>query len=130
MKEGLLVLDEGGQIFNEYRQQHLSFSGQPGPGDVFFKWLVDNRYNADRVSLVSLSRDPNKPERFTAFPNDPQLEAFDPSDRKFVAVALTHQDRPAILNATDSDWWKFKDALLANGVIVRFVCGEQRFQAR
>ena len=34
----------------------------------------------------------------------------DPSDRKFVAVALTYDDPPPIYNATDSDWMKLKQS--------------------
>jgi len=47
---------------------------------------------------------------------------FDPYDRKFVAVAATHPDRPAILQATDSKWWGWKEALAECGVIVEFLC--------
>jgi hypothetical protein len=126
-KAGVLVLDENGLIFGEYKR-YLAFSGQPGAGDVFFKWLSDNRYRPDRVARVPLAEDPSRPGEFVTFPNDPVLAAFDPSDRKFVAAALAHADRPPVLNATDSDWWDYRDALRLHGVTVRFVCGEERFQ--
>jgi hypothetical protein len=126
-KTGLLVIDEGGLIFGEYKT-HLSFAGQPGAGDVFFKWLSDNRYRPERVSQVALANDPACPAEFAAFPADPDLATFDPSDRKFVAAALTHPGRPPVLNAVDSDWWNHRDALHRNGITVQFVCGTELFQ--
>lgn len=126
-KSGLLVLDDEGLIFNEYKG-YLSFAGQPGVGDYFFKWLCDNRYKPDRVAQIILERDPKHPDEFAVYPRDLELSTFDHSDRKFVAVALSHRDHPPILNATDDDWWNHKDALSRNGITVRFVCGEDRFQ--
>lgn len=126
-RTGLLVIDEGGLIFSEYKT-YLSFAGQPGAGHYFFKWLSDNRYRPDRVAQISLVGDLARPGEFEAFPTDPKLAGFDHSDRKFVAVALTHPERPPVLNATDSDWWDYKDALKRHEVTVRFVCGEDRFR--
>lgn len=125
-RKGLLVIDDGELIFGEYKT-YLSFAGQPGAGDYFFKWLSDNRYRTDRVARVALADDLTRPGEFEAFPDDADLAGFDHSDRKFVAVALTHSERPPVLNATDSDWWNYKDALLRHDVRVRFVCGEDRF---
>jgi len=125
-KFGLLVLDDGDQIFAEYKR-YPKFSGQPGAGDIFFKWLSDNRYKPDRVAQVPLVQDPALPGEFAVFPEDPALATFDHSDRKFVAVVLTHPEKPPVLNATDSDWWDYREALHTHGVKVRFVCGEERF---
>jgi hypothetical protein len=126
-RTGLLVIDEGGLIFSEYRT-YLSFAGQPGAGDYFFKWLSDNRYRTDRVVQVALPEDPGRPGEFAAFPTDPELAVFDHSDRKFVAAALTHPGRPPVLNAVDSDWWHHRDALQRNGISIQFVCGTESFQ--
>jgi hypothetical protein len=49
---------------------------------------------------------------------------FDNSDRKFVAVANAHPDKPEILQATDSKWWGWKDALAKVGITVSFMCPE------
>lgn len=125
-KAGVLVMDEAGLIFAEYKN-HLSFAGRPGAGDVFFKWLSDNRYKPDRVAQVALAEDRERPGEFAAFPMDAELAAFDRSDRKFVAVALSHPERPPILNATDDDWWNYKEALARQGVAIEFVCGGDRF---
>ena len=126
-KTGVLVIDEGGLIFGEYKN-HLSFSGGPGAGDSFFKWLTDNRYNNDRVARVALAEDPRRPGEFAAFPDDVDLKAFDKADRKFVAVALTHPEKPPVLNAIDSDWWNHRDALRKHDVQIRFVCGAALFR--
>ena len=50
------------------------------------------------------------------------MSKFDPSDRKFVAVANAHPGKPSILQATDSKWWGWKDALLECGIKVEFLC--------
>jgi hypothetical protein len=115
-----VLLDEQGLILDEYRR-HLSPSGQPGAGDAFFKWLWDHQGNLDhceRISITSI-----KGQRgFAQFPSDPDLGTFDRNDRKFVAVALASGERPSILNAADTDWWKHREALGRHGVVIRFLC--------
>ncbi len=68
---------------------------------------------------------------FDEFPTDPELNDFDADDRKFVAVALAHQQKPPILQAVDAAWWKIKDILLRNGVNIEFLCEDdiRRLQA-
>ena len=61
---------------------------------------------------------------FREFPQDPDLENFDRADRKFVAVALVSGLGPPILNATDTDWWDYREPLRRNGVTVDFICPE------
>ncbi len=57
-------------------------------------------------------------------PAHDDLHDFDNSDRKFVAVANAHPSKPPILQATDSKWWGWKDALREVGVSVDFLCQE------
>lgn len=93
VKKGGLVIDDGDEIFDEYRQQ-LSLKGQPGVGDRFMKWVHDNRLNfpdADRVTITKNG------ESYDEFPNHDDLIQFDNSDRKFVAVANAHSAKPTIL---------------------------------
>ena len=45
-----------------------------------------------------------------------------PDDRKFIAVAVAHPEKPPILQAVDSQWWDFRDAFRQNGVTVAFIC--------
>ena len=75
------------------------------------------------IALWRTSR-PQPKRGFAEFPADEQLAKFDPSDRKFVAVALAADDAPPILNASDTDWWLARDALGAHGLTVKFLCPE------
>lgn len=47
---------------------------------------------------------------------------YDPSDRKFLAVAAAHPDRPPVLQALDSKWWGWRAALAPSDVTIHFVC--------
>jgi len=117
-----LALDDQREIINEY-SRNLRSSGQPGAGDAFLKWVLTNLTNTGRCELVHITPVENAPlKTFHEFPSDPALNNFDPDDRKFVAVALAHQQRPPILQAVDTKWWNFRDALLRNDVRVEFLC--------
>jgi hypothetical protein len=61
-------------------------------------------------------------DSYDEFPTHDGLDDFDKSDRKFVAVANAHADKPSILQATDSKWWGWKDALAEVGMAVHFLC--------
>jgi len=115
------LLDDKGLIIEEYRRR-LSHSGQPGLGDAFFKWLWENQANPQHCRTVSISV--HNDRGFAEFPVDPRLISFDPSDRKFVAVVRASGTRPDLLNATDTDWWNDRQALMENGINVVFLCPE------
>lgn len=119
-----LLLDDRWLIISEY-QQNLHPLGQPGVGDAFLKWVLTNQANTNRCALVQIT--PRDDElMFEEFPEDPDLNAFDPSDRKFVAVACAyfsaHSENPPILDAVDTDWWHHRQALNNNNVIIEFIC--------
>ncbi len=117
-----LLLDDQGLILDEYRK-HLSPSGQPGPGDAFYKWLWNNQGNLRHCRQVHVT--PLRSRRgFAQFPDDSNLATFDPSDRKFVAVAISSQERPPIMNASDTDWWDHREALRRHGIEIQFLCPE------
>jgi hypothetical protein len=120
VKRGWLVIDAGDEIFDEYRRQ-LSMRGHPGVGDRFMKWVHDNRWSFPAKDRVVITRDGDS---YTEFPDHDGLSDFDPSDRKFVAVANAHARKPPILEATDSKWWGWKDALTEVGITVKFLCPE------
>ena len=120
VKKGGLVLDAGDEIFDEYRHQ-LSMKGQPGMGDRFMKWVHDNRWTFPDSDRVNITRNG---ESYDQFPQHKGLDDFDNSDRKFVAVANAHPTKPPILQATDSKWWGWKDALAEGGITVHFLCPE------
>ncbi|MBI2839683.1 MAG: hypothetical protein HYX75_15335 [Acidobacteria bacterium] len=124
MTRGHLVLDAHYIIIKEYRS-NLFTTGQPTLASSFLKWVLTNHTNKERCSLVSLTPKPGASHEFAEFPCHPELDKFDPSDRVFVAVAATHPDRPPILEATDSKWWGWREALRASGIRVVFLCPEE-----
>ena len=107
-RQGHVIVDSGNEIFEEYKSQ-LDFKGQPGTGDMFFKVLHERRFSTDNCERVEINR--NEEWGYEEFPHDEDLRGFDPSDRKFVAVAMKSQNSPVILNATDSDWRENCEAL-------------------
>ncbi len=116
-----LVLDNQRRIIDEYRG-HLNPDGQPSIGDVFLKWVEMNWANPARCDLVSITPVDGSENEFEEFPDDPALDSFDPDDRKFIAVACAHLERPPILQAVDSQWLDFRNAFRRNGVTVEFIC--------
>lgn len=126
-QDGILVLDTEYLILKEYGNK-LSPVGPNTPGNAFLKWAWQNRANPHFCEQTTLVR--HEDGTFAAFPTDPDLAAFDPSDRKFVALTLTHPERPPIVNATDTDWHKDLVALTRNGVRVEFICPAEMTRVR
>ncbi len=120
INKNALVLDTENEIFDEYRDQ-LSMSGQPGPGDKFMKWVHDNRFGLLESNQVEITKKGNS---YNEFPTHKNLKSFDKSDHKFLAVSNAHPEKPPILEATDSKWWGFKDAIEEIGLKIIFVCPE------
>lgn len=84
-------------------------SGQPGVGDSFAKWVHDHQWNSNKVDRIVISKNGHS---YDQFPDHGDLTQFDNSDRKLVAVANVHPEKPTILQAADSKWWGWKDALV------------------
>lgn len=119
----MVVLDSLGLILLEYfRNAHRS--GQPGAGDAFAKWLNDHQRDPRRCEIVEVTPRGRDSGDFEEFPDDPELRAFDRSDRKFVATARASLHHPRIQNATDTDWWQFRDTLHRHDVTIEFLCPE------
>ncbi|HBT77559.1 MAG TPA: hypothetical protein DEB39_11710 [Planctomycetaceae bacterium] len=116
---GVLILDEQEEIFEEYLNQ-LNSSGQPGLGDAFMKWVCAHRFTDGKCERVPINKD-RREKTYDEFPIHEGLKDFDPSDRKFVAVANAHPEKPPILEGTDSKWWGWKDALADVGIAVVFL---------
>ena len=119
---GHLVIDDGFRILREYLR-HFPRAVR-GPGDAFLKWVLDNKTNPQRCTQVPLTPHEDDPERFAEFPDHPDLENFDPADRKFVAVAAADRGKPAIWQGYDSKWWGWRQALFKAGIRVEFLCAE------
>lgn len=115
-----LVIDNGDEIFTEYRHQ-LSMKGQPGIGDKFMLWVKDHRWSLPEVNQIQLTEENGS---YAEFPHDNRLADFDPSDHKFIAVANGHPKKPPILEATDSKWWGYKNILSELGITICFLCPE------
>jgi hypothetical protein len=120
--QGTIVIDNQWLILNEYTN-NVNEKGQPGIGDEFLLWVLQNQANikhCEQVTIHSIASPDNN--EFEEFPSDPELEKFDRSDRKFVAVALASIDRPPIIVAVDSDWLESYEPLVKNGIKIQFLC--------
>ena len=83
---------------------------------MFFKHLVDRQYAQDRVCRVTIIGSDDDHRGFEELP----VNDFDPSDRKFLAVAVVADT--VVLNATDSDWEEHADLMNELGVEVDQLC--------
>ncbi len=118
-RAGVVVLDDASRILGEY--SHKTRPNQPkGVGDAFLKWLLQNQTNGKRVHRVSIT--PTDEDRFAEFPDAALQDRFDPPDRKFVAVANAHPDKPPVWQAGDSKWLGWWQDLERLGVRVKFLC--------
>lgn len=115
MKNGVVALDDGGRIFEEYRT-YFSFAGRPGIGDVFFKHVYDLQHRGTKVRKFPITPSVDGRRGFEELP----VNTLDASDRKFLAVAVVA--KAVVVNATDSDWGQAGDLLRRLGVDVEELC--------
>ena len=118
-----LALDRERRIIDEY--QALEQTGRFNIGYQFYKWVEMNWTNPERCDLVEITLVDGLEINFEEFPDDPALADFDPDDRKFIAVACAHPQKPPILQAVDEKWRDFLDALHQNGVTVEYLCEDE-----
>jgi hypothetical protein len=109
-----VATDLDGEIVEEYFHQ-LDWSGGPTLGDAFAKWVHDRRFTWDERYRPDIG--PLGLNSYTALQNDD--EDFDPSDRKFIAVAKLAD--VAVHQATDTKWLNWGPALQRHGVEVIYV---------
>jgi hypothetical protein len=93
---------------------------QRGPGDVFVKWLLQNAGTVERVSCIAVTE--SKKDWFDDFPSDELQNGFDPSDRKFAAVAFAAGGDVTVLQATDCKWLMWREDMRREGVNLDFIC--------
>ena len=120
IKQGGLVIDSGDEIYNEYLHK-LCLNGQKGIGNAFMKWVHDTRWSLPETDRVDITKDGDS---YKEFPDHAGLVHFDISDKKFIAVANAHPEKPQILQATDSKWWGWNKALNEVGITVCFLCSD------
>lgn len=116
VETGRVLVDDAGEVVAEYRR-HLNPRGQPGVGDRFYQVIIQSA--PQRVERLPL------PVREDGQYEDlPQIlidTGFDPSDRKFAALAKRYG--APVYNATDSDWLECAEALVEAGIEVHQLCG-------
>ena len=69
--------------------------------------------------LLKLEKDDNG--EYTNFPLDGDTKDFDRSDRKFVALANKHVEKPPIIEGTDGKWWGYVEAFKKYGIRIQFI---------
>lgn len=127
-RSGHVCIDDGrgmSDIVDEYRRNLPMSGSQIGPGGAFLKWLLLHEYGGKRVTRVGVTRRRTDPDEFDELPAPTDGTVYDPSDRKFLAVAAAHPDRPHVLQALDSKWWGWQAALATLGVTICFLCPEE-----
>ena len=112
-----IVLDKLGLIFAEY-SGHLTYRGQPGVGDMFFKYLHDHMHLDKKVELVPINQNTDEARGFDELPEN----LLDKDDRKFLAAAIVA--KADVINALDTDWYEKATFVASMGVSVRQLCPE------
>ena len=115
-----VVLDTDNEIFIEYKN-YLSFSGQPGVGDSFFKWVHDNRYKYPDTEVKLHKTN----EGYNEYPNEMESLGVDPNDMKFFAVSNKHPLKPPIYQAVDTKWWGW--AMEANKCGIKIIFIDEQY---
>lgn len=116
MQSHVVLLDLSGAIQEEYRT-YLDPAGQPGVGDQFYREILNS--DPKRIRRVELPLRENGEYR-----DCPDLlinTGFDPSDRKFAALA--NKENANVANATDSDWINHSVELADCDIHVENLCG-------
>lgn len=121
-KDFRIVLDANWEILNEYKKNIMTPKGSENLGTRFLMWLYQHLGQIPDRDCISLEKTGD--HNYVTFPIDPALSTFDPSDRKFVALANAHPEHPAIVQGTDGKWWGFKDVLENLGIHIEFLCEE------
>ena len=117
----ITVVDDADEIVGEYLGA-VNHGGEPKLGAKFAKRLYRLRFNPEVCERIPITPTDGNPPSYAEFPSDAALAAFDPDDRKFIAVANAHPERPPILEATDREWWTLRAAFAGAGVDVQFLC--------
>lgn len=133
----ILVIDLEQNIINEYIKQLRRLRSRPdfqaSGASALLNELLTVRgmtdENPEESGIIWVTITGTGKNDFAEIPtDDKKLESFDPSDRKWIAAALSckslHDEHPEILNASDSDWDSVADHLLERyGIPVSNICG-------
>jgi hypothetical protein len=115
-RDGKILLDVQGEIQGEYRR-NLKPRGAPGVGDRFYQIVLQSSPRlVERIDL------PKRPDgEYQDLPQSLVDAGFDPSDRKFAALA--RKEGAPMYNAIDSDWIEHAATLEIAGIKVENLCG-------
>lgn len=116
LNDGTVLLDVEGLVQDEYRR-YLRPNGQPGVGDRFYQVVLHS--SPTLVERVDLTR--REDGEYDHMPQSLIERNFDPSDRKFVALAR-YQNVP-VFHATDRGWINHATLLTNEGIQVEHLCG-------
>ena len=111
-----LVLDFDYEIIKEYRNR---IPNDTSIGKIFWHWFNCYIGKIPFENMVKLEKDDDG--NYVMFPLEKRTEEFDRSDRKFVALARTHNEHPPIIEAADGKWLGFKDVFGEYGVHIEFL---------
>jgi hypothetical protein len=120
--EFILVIDNDYHLIGEYQNQ-MPKGSQAQYGNRFLRWIYTNQANPQKIKTVEI----NKLDEFN-FKEVPRSIidiGFDNSDRKFVAVAIANENQASIVQAADSKWIGWEEALNKEGVSIHFICREE-----
>ncbi|MGV2069099.1 hypothetical protein [Agrobacterium sp. 22-226-1] len=116
IEKGVIFLDSAGDIQEEYRR-YLDPKGQPGVGDRFYLEILNS--HPGRIARVDVPKGTDG--QYVDLPKPIIDSGFDPSDRKFAAVAAKAKAR--VFNAVDTDWIEQRAVIEENGIPITFLCG-------
>lgn len=115
-KEKKLVLDLGYEIWKEYNNNVCRNSNM---GKLFFRWFYDYCKTILPQDHIKLDKDENG--QYVDYPYDEATKEFDESDKKFVALANAHSEKPPIIEAADGKWLGYEEAFAKYGIHIEFL---------
>lgn len=113
----ILVIDDQYLVLGEYLNKLRTKRG--GIGDKFLKIALTKQR---RVKQVTITRSGNTDHDFIEYPDALSSIAIDLSDRKFFALSNANNTETPIVQASDSKWIGWAEALHAAGFPVYFLC--------
>ena len=125
-----VVLDDNRRFIDEYQRYVRDPKSNPRQqnraGDLFWAWLIRIQWIPEKCTMVHITPRQGNGTKFDEFPDDTALNDFDKDDRKFIAVAIAYtretQQTAPILQAVDTKWEGFIEALQRHGVEVEQIC--------
>lgn len=115
-KDTKLVFDADFEILKEYQNNVCKNSNM---GKIFFKWLYNYYNQIQPEDIVKLKKDTSG--QYADFPYDDNTKSFDESDKKFIALANAHSEKPPIVEAADGKWIGYEAAFAKYGIIIEFL---------